>query len=187
MASEHVPTDNNLCLVSQLIVKDSKNESQVHPYPEFYASSLSNFTENNFHHNCSNIFEVEGQERDSLKGLLKSPRDIKGKKICVFGLCPLVHDNVASSWNIVDWNFSADAICKLGKHLRIDPRYDSFELSKVAVNVIVFGGKLTKLISTFSCLTNYITHKISLVLYNRFDDRRSRSYRSMLFIRIYVV
>ena len=179
LAVEQALSDENLCLVSQLIIKNTKNESDVHPYPEFYFSNMQsvtpNFPEKNLYRNCSNIYEVEGNEKDSLKELLKS----NGKKNCVFGVCPLVHENIALSWNIVDWNFSADAICKLGKHLRTHSQPASE--SKVKVNVIVFGGKRKKHPSVF------ITIIFNVLIITRFDNRWNWCNRSMLHVLIHVM
>ena len=143
-------TDNNLCLVSQLIVEISKNESHVHPYPEFYfprlQSTSQTFPTGYSHHQCNGVFE--GQDNANLRKWmqksLKPHETIISKSNCVFGVCPLVHENMVSTWNIVDWNFSADAICDLGKHFTThsDPPSES----KVKVNVIVFGGNEHSLI-----------------------------------------
>ena len=51
-------------------------------------------------------------------------------------MCPLVAENMASTWKILDWNFSADAICLLNQ-------YSVNKNTPSKVNVFVFGGSMT--------------------------------------------
>lgn len=59
--------------------------------------------------------------------------------ICVYDVCPLLPQNMNSIWNVVKWNFSADALCSL----KSSNKKINNKTVKSLINVIVFGGSMT--------------------------------------------
>ena len=144
--------NQDLCLVSRLIT----NTSNVYSYPEFY---------------FPNIYDIKSelpltypqQKCDNGYGaiMLNKHREFKFSDIpletwvtqlwdrhgktqntrCVFDMCPLVSKNIASAWKIINWNFSADSLCKLGQSLQYT--VSSETRPNLNVKVIVFGGSMT--------------------------------------------
>ena len=147
--------DNDFCLVSSQInksVKDNKPiKSDVHPYPEFYFSKIYNISKTYLptiypQQNCNanGLYMLSGHRdygfSDSsleswITQLWERHGDQKAISKCVFNMCPLVQENIASAWKVIHWNFSADALCKL--------RDSEVKESQSKVQVLLFGGSMT--------------------------------------------
>ena len=141
------------CLVSSLI--DTKN-ADVWSYPEFYfpiynENTSTSFVDASSVYNCSStsknlllsshqrIFIFDDQP--VMKGWIEQLyiRHNHQDTFCVNGICPLDRKNTLASWDMLDWNFSADALCQLGESLKTSPT----RLEKLKVKIIGLGGSMT--------------------------------------------
>ena len=144
--------NDNLCMVSGLIRSTKQSvASDVHPYPEFYSKFYnisSTFPKAYLQQPCNSSGDYMLSERmehkfkdkfleNWVKKLWKRHGNRTAVSQCIFNICPLVSENLASTWKVIQWNFSADALCAIGK-LRIDESQ-----SDLKVRVIVFGGSMT--------------------------------------------
>ena len=142
--------DQTFCEVSRLIT----NASNVHPYPEFYvtdvydvASKFPTLYEQQKCYNGDDKMMLSGHREGKFDDIVLETwmtkfwnrHQKKEFSYCVFDTCPLVTKNIASAWKIINWNFSADALCMLGQSLN----KQNMNQSNSKVKVIVLGGSMT--------------------------------------------
>ena len=147
--------DDNLCKVSRLIPT-----SDVYPYPEYYFPEFYNnsfgtdiVSKKNNYHECENSNILLGKPpRFEDIHLEKWKKQLLHKyknnpKRCVSNACPLTSDNFHSAWKLIDWNFSADALCQLNNNDNNNGDTAAKVLKnsnkKHHINIIVFGGSMT--------------------------------------------
>ena len=173
----HVPSlllafDSSLCLVSKQIIRHfPSNTSSVQPYPEFYFPNIYNIS-----YTLPNIYPQQkcfgghGRKREYkfddlvleawITQLWKRHPQSESTS-CVYGMCPLVPENMASVWKVINWNFSADSLCMLKETFQNKKQSDIS--SNANVKVIVFGGSMTlgnRIIGT-CCAFHYTQSTIS--------------------------
>ena len=145
--------DDNFCPVSSLITQNvTTYKSDAHPYPEFYFPQIydikltlpTSYPQQNC--NSNGLYMLSGHREvgfsdTSLENwiveLWKRHGNQTAMSKCVFNMCPLVSENVASAWRVIQWNFSADAICHLGETNNMKSQ------SNTKVQVLLFGGSMT--------------------------------------------